>query len=256
MGKPPKTAEGNPFRLTRRQHVLPKKSIGRFCDADGNVEVLWKDGGNTFLARPGNPVFCADRVWSQKAEVGWMKDIEDEFQLVAEKVLGGEDFSDLVYQNAINMFWSLWVQRQNVRDAEAFYVGEELIDRVSIDADALFNAQERDELEVQGFATIEQCGIPSRYLFSSTIGQNTRDQFNAMRSYRWGAVIASGVNFLVPDHVSHQCYVPISASVALVAGVRGFSAVSSEAVASLNHQFLSQAKNYCFSRRIDECGML
>jgi hypothetical protein len=79
-----KPQKGNPHRLTVNQHVYPAWSIERFADTTGKVEVWLRRSDKTFRASPDNPLFCARRTWDQRAESGYMKAIEDEFQILAD----------------------------------------------------------------------------------------------------------------------------------------------------------------------------
>jgi len=78
-----KTTKGNPYKLTRSQHVIPKKSIKRFTNSDGKVLINLIEPSKKFPAKPGNDAFCVDRVWDQRSEEGWMRNIENRYQNVA-----------------------------------------------------------------------------------------------------------------------------------------------------------------------------
>jgi hypothetical protein len=75
-----KTRPRNLNRLTVNQHVFPSKSIERFTGKGKRVAVYDLHRNEVVRARPGNPVFLAFRAWDQRAESGYMKRIEDEFQ--------------------------------------------------------------------------------------------------------------------------------------------------------------------------------
>jgi hypothetical protein len=74
------TRAGNPNRLTLNQHIFPTQSIKRFTNESGRVSVHDLCVNNSFSAKPDNPIFCARRAWDERAETGYMKRIEDEFQ--------------------------------------------------------------------------------------------------------------------------------------------------------------------------------
>ena len=59
-------SKGNPHELTIDQHIFPKKSIDRFYNQDGLLQV--KRGNKIFNTNSGNDgIFCAKRVWDQRA---------------------------------------------------------------------------------------------------------------------------------------------------------------------------------------------
>src|SRR5277367_3510248 len=78
--KTEKPQKGNPRRLTFWQHVFPAKSIERFAGHDGKIAVRHRQADKEFKLAPENELFCAQRRWDQRAEAGYMKEIEDQFQ--------------------------------------------------------------------------------------------------------------------------------------------------------------------------------
>lgn len=84
-----KTQRGNPHGLTINQHVFPAASIARFAQIDGFVLAFLKDQRKIIRCRPQNLLFCMKRGWNQSVEHGFMKIIEDEFQLLANRILDG-----------------------------------------------------------------------------------------------------------------------------------------------------------------------
>ena len=66
--------------------------------------------------KPDHDIFCAKRAWDQRAERGYMKEIEDEFQSVASKVIDGV-VSKIgeVEKDAVDHFYALWHMRARHR---------------------------------------------------------------------------------------------------------------------------------------------
>ncbi len=93
-----KPQKGNPHGLTIDQHVFPKRSIERFAGQDGRVYVYLKSKQVYFQAAPGDVIFCAKRIWDQRAEYGYMREIEDKFQALAESIICG-DLKEIDQQN-------------------------------------------------------------------------------------------------------------------------------------------------------------
>lgn len=86
----PKPQNGNPHKLTIDQHIFPAESISRFASENGMVQVRRKNGEPDLSLRPGNSYFCARRLWDQKAEAVFMKEIEDRYQDVARNIVAGD----------------------------------------------------------------------------------------------------------------------------------------------------------------------
>ena len=73
--------------LTVKQHTFPKTSTARFAGQKGNVELFLNSLDKVIQAKPSNEIFCAEKSWDQKAESGFMKKIEDDFQALAGRIL-------------------------------------------------------------------------------------------------------------------------------------------------------------------------
>lgn len=81
-----KIQPGNPHQLTINQHCFPKKSIERFCNEKGVVEVFLIDKNKTVPMKPDNGIFCARRVWDQRAETIFMQSVENAYQELVSKL--------------------------------------------------------------------------------------------------------------------------------------------------------------------------
>lgn len=70
--------------------MFPARSIERFADDAGTVSVWLRRTNKEFRAKPDNSLFWAKRVWDQRAESGYMKETEDKFQILADRVVNSE----------------------------------------------------------------------------------------------------------------------------------------------------------------------
>ena len=105
-----KVQKGNPHHLTIKQHIFPVKSIQRFCDDQGYIQIYNFAANKKHKIKPDDQIFCARRSWDQRAETGYMKQIEGEFQEIAERVLMNQmdhDF-DETDKLKLNEFYALW----------------------------------------------------------------------------------------------------------------------------------------------------
>ena len=112
-----RTQKGNPHELTREQHVIPAATLRRFAQSDGRVEVHFRDGRIAKLP-VDSQLFCVERLWDQRAEAGYMKKIEDEFQaLVNELEAGRPGALSSNEHRCITRFWGLWHWRNHFIDS-------------------------------------------------------------------------------------------------------------------------------------------
>lgn len=111
--------KGNPHRLARDQHVIPVATLLRFAGSDGLVEVHLRDGRIQRIATD-NQLFSVDRLWDQRAEAGYMKSVEGDFQALVDALEAGRIGALSPTEHHITMrFWSLWRWRSHFIDSPA-----------------------------------------------------------------------------------------------------------------------------------------
>ena len=117
--RPEKPLPGKPNRLTHKQHVFPSRSIQRFANQNGLVRLRDLDRGQDRDVKPSDDMFCARRAWDQRAEAGYMKCIEDEFQEIATSIVDGHAVTITPNQKpAIDRMFALWYMRARYRELE------------------------------------------------------------------------------------------------------------------------------------------
>lgn len=169
-----------------KQHTFPSASIARFVNAKGAVQVMRKQSERVFYAKPPDQVFCAQRLWDQQAEGGFMKDIEDAFQSLANVILDDPAFRlDHQHFDVINEFYCLWNIRaqwkKNDRLADPS-IGSEQTIRLR----HAYTKDEQERLEAAGIGYIRpDLTVSSRSLVSPSIRLNLSDAVRAMSGETW-----------------------------------------------------------------------
>ena len=182
-----KVQKGNKCRLTEQQHVWPKRSIKRFLNAGGRVEVFDKYTRKQRFAAPSDWIFCAKRVWDQRAETGYMKRIEDSFQKLADGVLSGAVTAIGPEQKrVVDDFYALWRLR-----AQARTVPEgELKAASPLVTGTVLSKDQEERLESNGYLFVRAGGrVPLRQI----IGMQIERQIFHMRTQQladvqWGLI--------------------------------------------------------------------
>jgi hypothetical protein len=155
---------GNTHRLTVKQHVFPVASIRRFGDPDGRVLLFDLKRDKSRWTTPDDQVFCARRVWDQRAEAGYMRGIEDPFQALAERVIADPGQVLSPKDDAIaRRFFALWRCRAAYR-----YAPEGDIPINGVEGQNLSKGQEElMERRWGGFA--RPSGVPARQMYGLQI---------------------------------------------------------------------------------------
>ncbi|MGY2282905.1 hypothetical protein [Pseudomonas gingeri] len=241
------TQKGNPHKLTINQHVFPKKSIDRFSDDNGLVQLYRKDGAKVIRASSTNSLFCAKRVWDQSTEVGIGKDIEDRFQALAESILSGASkvigyFEKFVVED----FFSLWRARQKFR-AE----GLSDIEIEGVHGD-LLTKDEQEILERKHVMFFRNGVMPGRFAARIHVFGYVNTFRHDNQHMQWGVVRAGEGEFIVPDCFQDMMIVPVSPKLMIVADQPNSTLTRSE-VAVVNQISIARSTDYYFSRRLSSC---
>jgi len=247
--KAERTRPRNPNRLTINQHVLPAKSIERFTNRSGRVLLHDLRRGREILVKPDNSFFCACRAWDERAETGYMKCIEDEFQKIVDSILNGR-IAVLAPEDkaAVDRMYALWHMRSRCRELE--WQEQQL---KGVGGSDLTKEQE-ENLEKNGYVFVRRGGrMPARQLngvvLQMRIFNYARDL--AARVSRWGIISAQSGEFIVPDIPVHGI-IPLTPRLALVQSAPDGMIVERN-VAEINSALRATSRDYFFARDLSSC---
>jgi hypothetical protein len=181
--------------LVVNQHIFPRKSIARFTNEDGMVEVFHKGRQKKLILQPSNNLFCAKWSWDQRSEIGYMKRIEDDFQSLVSKILENGNLTLCEEDNRVALsFLALWELRYSaVYPALAFAASDDLklhltnivpkhVSQIFIKeyneiasrfANSLNQYSRQQRLGIRAVTTSEELTLPA-----SIPGKRTRELFN------------------------------------------------------------------------------
>lgn len=244
-----KTRLRNPNSLTVNQHVFPSKSIERFTNQGGHVSVHDLHRAEVIRAKPDNAIFCARRAWDERAETGYMKHIEDEFQKIAGPIVDGKaETLEPEHKPAIDRTYALWYMRSRYRELES-----QEIELNGIDGHDLTKAQE-ENLEKNGYLFARKGGrMPARQLNGLQI-QRRIDGYAldlAAGVTRWGVISAQSGEFIVPDVPLHGI-IPLTPRLALVQSAPDGTIVERN-VAEINRAMRATSRDYFFACDFSSC---
>lgn len=207
-----RTQKGNPHRLTREQHVIPAATLRRFALPDGRVEVHLRDG-RTVKLPVGDQLFCVERLWDQRSEVGYMKRIEDEFQALVTDLEAGHlgPLTDAEHR-CVTRFWGLWHWRNHFIDAPLEDV------KLNSVAGESMSLDKREILESNGYAfTVGNGKMPARMMVGLHI-QIAIDRYEmANGGRRWGILRSPALPLVIADRPGDLLQLPASPRILLAA---------------------------------------
>jgi hypothetical protein len=250
MAKYEKPQKKNRHLLTVRQHVFPSASIARFADADGRVWLHDLARSKARLAKPNDDIFCAMRAWDQRAERGYMKRIEDEFQHLASKVIEGV-LSEIgeAEKGVIDHFYALWLMRARHRTLPS-----QEIKLNGVTGGGGLTRDQEENLEINGYSFMRPDGkFVARQVNGIQLQMLSGRYANELqqRETRWGIIRAQSGEFVVPDVPAHPI-IPLTPHLCLIScGTTG--TIRQSNVAEINRIVRAASQEYFFARDFASC---
>jgi hypothetical protein len=181
------------------------------------------------------------RTWDKRAEAGYMKEIEDDFQELASRIIE-EKFSriDDTSKQKVDRFFALWNMRATCRD-------KELVDiKLNGITGEMFTRDQEERFENVAVLFVRQGGTMPAHRFQGVqIQTGIMRQTAALANIRWGIVRAREAQFLVPDFPV-TTFVPIDPGFCLC-GTSGELVESGTAlrntVVGINHHLAAPVRN-------------
>lgn len=247
MSKFQKPQSGNPHQLTINQHVFPRASIQRFANASGRVKVRILSSRKVIDVEPDHDIFCVKRAWDQRHERLVGKQIEDEFQAIADQVMAGRSSLAPEHHDTVTYFRSLWQLRDDHRE-------NPISDRPANGLTPTdLTLDQREVLESKHVAYIDQHGnFPGRMIAGLQIQRGMDHYADRNAGARWGILRAKSGDFILPDRFGEFGFVPISPKCVLMIGAPD-TIVQFAGVQNFNRAALREAKRYVVARSFSAC---
>jgi hypothetical protein len=245
--KAEETQPGNPHELTIKQHIIPARSISRFAGSSGRVSVRVKGRVKPLQMSPEHRMFCAKRAWDQRAESGYMKEIEDEYQTLADLIVNGHRSLSETQSNAVTRFWSLWKWR--------FYFNLNPLPDQTLNGVIPDNLTKdnRETLEKKGVAYLQPDGtMPGRMMSGMAIQFRNDQDFATYKGNRWGIVSSRTAEFVMGDNFVRTLAVPVTPQIVLSLG-NDDKEFSRAEVSSFNQLAMSGSFRYVLARDFTSC---
>jgi hypothetical protein len=241
---------GNPHKLVRKQHVFPHASIKRFYGSNGTVNVAFTHENRIVHRLHGNhDLFCANRVWDQRAESGYMAQIEREFQFLAERILQNDLTWWALGHTVIAAFYALWHQR-------AHYAANPIppAELKAVSPGRGLTMDEKERLESHHALYVDEaCRIPSRQMTGMRIQRAIDSTLHQLRDVKWFVCrAAAGTGeFLVPDRPS-TLHIPLSPTVTLLGNME-LPYADAATIRLLNLTSIAGSRRFAFARDLANC---
>jgi hypothetical protein len=242
-----RTQKGNPHDLIINQHIFPRKSIARFTN-NKVVQVFLRDKNATFSATPGNAIFCVSRTWDQRAERGYMKDIEDRFQCLADELSERTRILSDSENSVISDFYLLWYFRfyYSITPIQDQKLPGITGSRLTKDQEEILESRYVSFVRSNGF-------MPARFMNSGYITiLMQRFKAGQFENLKWGVIESNKEEYIVPDYFWPYMVVPLTPLKCFIANETNKLATPKN-ITAINKIALSNYKRYYFGRFLKDC---
>lgn len=247
--------KGNPYKLTKEQHFIPKSHIKRF--ENDNKKVFCKNliskNKNITQINSNDSIFKVQRLWAEFAEKGYMKSIEDNFSKLVDNILD-ESVKEFTKEQSriICDMYTLWERR--VYHIEECIENQDLYIKLQGINGEIYTQDEKEKIESFHMSYANKYGeITSRDLIGGQIQVYILG--SPYQSIEWGILKSEKSEFIMS---SNPCMTnnydkativfPISPNHCLVPR-KIYKEVSDEDVNDLNNIMISNSKWFYFSRK-------
>lgn len=246
-----KPSKGNPYQLTIKQHVFPKRMIERFSNPTTKlVDVIRKKDPRRLSLAPQAEIFCAMRQWDQRAEKIIGKPIEDKFNDLVDNITNNPFYEINGNDNeTINSFYSLLSARQDCK----YKPHNDIKSRSKKKIGTYLDKDLQERLESNYTLFYRDTGFPSRILNGLMI-QKSIDHFKIRYgNLEWNIAYLSYGHIVVPEAIDFF-FIPIAPNIFLTPR-KGSKILGWADCMALNHciNILCQRSTYFFSRNLNTC---
>ncbi len=241
---------GNPHQLTVNQHCFPASCIKRFSGTDGRVQLVKLNQSETIAAKPDAKIFCAKRVWDERAEHIFMKEIEDKYKTLADKVVSNITVTLSSSEQAIvtDMF-SLWNIRAHWKDQPV--QDQQIEGALSVAVE--YTKEDQEFLEKNGITAIRpDLTIPGRNLTGISIQRNLFEVRKQMSDAHWRILRSTKGEFIVPDQSPNSRMLPLTPNLCFFSQSENDDIDEIE-LKKINTQSIAGAKEFYFARDLSKC---
>lgn len=218
------TSKENEYKITVNQHIIPVESIKRFTKIDNKVNIKNLLSKNKKISRvnPKDSIFTVKRFWSEIDETGYMKSIEDNFQLIVDQIINNKLSRFNFKENkVIWKMYLLWRYRVEFFENSQKYL---LADNIGSD----YTQIEKEQIESIGMVYDNDGDIPSRFIIGGQIQLSIMRDIEIYSNICWKVIISNDTKFIMPSNpymdrkvidkilIIDKLYFPISSKVCLV----------------------------------------
>lgn len=237
------TAKGNPEGLTIQQHFHSAHSIEKFYGSDERVDVNIFGECEIVKRHKRAKIFCTKRTWDQRAERGYMVDIETAYH---EEIDTIKPFDERNHE-ALSKYLLLWLLRHQ------FHLSDNNDSELYGISGSGLSKNEEEVLERKQCMFVRDGGVvPSRFGVGLQIQIALDREWHSCEHFKWGLMEAVDGEFICADGYGGWPFIPITPKHAFLAQTYD-QMITRDQLAEFNKHSVETAKEYYFARKLNDC---
>lgn len=235
------------INIAKKQHIVPRRSLLRFGDESGLIEVRRPEQRGSFRAHAKNPVFCVNSVWDHRTEFFQGKRIEDSFQSIVDNAIrSGSHRLTGAESLEITKFFALWLYRSQAVDYNDFGTHAAMTPSV-------VDHEEKLKYESLGIGFVDETGsFPQAMQRGWFIAGGIISFLDRHRDDQWSMCRASGYEFMISDNPAGNLFIPIAPDRCLIADY-DVPLLSPDQCRQANLMTMVGAKRFYCARDLSRC---
>ena len=237
-----------------QQHILPDKSIGRFCSGDPpKVQVLLLQHEKLLPLGSKSGPFYVTRKWDEGIERDAIP-FETEFQILADRICQDLTVLDGAHWRTINNFYAILSERSRAR-----YIKLPMESRLeNLSPGSSLSKNELDDFERKGIFLSGDPAQIDRAVFG--LAQRLSLSVAQRENPAWGIATATNREFLVSDCFHRTPRIPVSPKIYLVREDlwldSGSKRMTEDQVVFFNQDVSREAQQSIFARDLENAGLV
>lgn len=239
------------MEIVKNQHVFPAKSISRFYDSNGSVELNLFSRSKIFRTTSKDQLFTVKRIWDQYSEQGYGRELERRFQELTDFIIEAKEFSLPPEANQLlTNFYMLWYSRSVITEKD-FLLAPEI--KISNLPGVGLTDLERQKIELNhGMYVNDDQTLPMHFQRGMVIKGAIEILFDRNPGLKWYICKSRKLEFIVSDSPRQDLIIPISPHLCYSCHL-DYGCMSDSFMRFINLKTIFRARKYYFSRSLSKC---
>ena len=239
------------MEIVKKQHIFPARSISRFYNSTGSVEVNLIAHSKVLRTTNRDQLFTERQIWDQHSEQGYGREIERSYQKLTDFVVETKEANLPPEANQVlTSFYMLWYSRSVITEKDSLLAKDiKITDLPGVG----LNDLERNRIELNhGMYVNEDQTLPIRFQRGMVIKGAIERFYDRNPNLKWHICKSRKLEFIVSDSPRQDLIIPISPHLCYSCHIN-YGCMSDGLMRFINLNAIFRSRNYYFSRSLSKC---